>query len=147
MKRFLISMFVMLVTSGFSLSGLTLAGAAPMINGTDQPAAQDKSVQQVNFPICDRTHNDRCVQLGQNAALDRQINERHPQCAKIANKERKAECVNTAMNNAGGANDPASGKSPNNSPDNSNYQSPQASPSPNGGATDSGPANSGLAPR
>ncbi len=50
----------------------------------------------VNLPICDRTHADECLQLGQNRELDRQIDQAYPKCARLSGA-RKAGCVNQAM--------------------------------------------------
>ena len=32
----------------------------------------------MSYPVCDRAHKDSCLQLGQNAQLDRQLNQSYP---------------------------------------------------------------------
>jgi len=51
----------------------------------------------MSYPVCDRTHTDSCLQLGQNAQLDRQLNQSYPGCAKVKGKEQKAACINGAV--------------------------------------------------
>ena len=51
----------------------------------------------MKYPVCDRTHTDSCLQLGQNAQLDRQLNQSYPNCAKLRGREQKAACINNAI--------------------------------------------------
>jgi hypothetical protein len=53
----------------------------------------------LEYPVCDRTHSDQCLQLGQNASVDRQLMKAYPQCAKMKGKLERGTCIN----NAGGA--------------------------------------------
>ena len=49
-----------------------------------------------NYPVCDRTHSDQCIQLGQNASMDRQLLREYPQCQKIKGKLERGACINKA---------------------------------------------------
>ena len=49
-----------------------------------------------NYPICDRSHSDNCMQLGQNASMDRQLLKAHPECQKIKGKLERGACINKA---------------------------------------------------
>ena len=53
----------------------------------------------LEYPVCDRTHSDQCLQLGQNASVDRQLMKAYPQCSKMKGKLERGTCIN----NAGGA--------------------------------------------
>ena len=48
----------------------------------------------VDYPVCDRSHSDNCIQLGQNKSLDRQLMKEHPQCGKIKGKLERGACIN-----------------------------------------------------
>jgi hypothetical protein len=64
------------------------AGGAALA-ATNTPGGTD-------YPVCDRTHNDNCIQLGQNASMDRQLLKAHPQCQKIKGKLERGACINEA---------------------------------------------------
>ena len=53
----------------------------------------------LDYPICDRTHSDHCLQLGQNASVDRQLFKAYPQCERMKGKLERGACIN----HAGGA--------------------------------------------
>ncbi len=50
----------------------------------------------LDYPVCDRTHSDNCMQLGQNASMDRQLLKAYPQCQKIKGKLQRGACINEA---------------------------------------------------
>ena len=50
----------------------------------------------LDYPVCDRTHSDNCMQLGQNASMDRQLLKAYPQCQKIKGKLERGTCINGA---------------------------------------------------
>ncbi len=50
----------------------------------------------LDYPVCDRTHSDNCMQLGQNASMDRQLLKVYPQCQKIKGKLQRGACINEA---------------------------------------------------
>ena len=50
----------------------------------------------LDYPVCDRTHSDQCLQLGQNASVDRQLFKAYPQCEKMKGKLERGACVNQA---------------------------------------------------
>ncbi|MGH7122813.1 MAG: hypothetical protein ACREFI_00465 [Stellaceae bacterium] len=53
----------------------------------------------LEYPVCDRAHSDQCLQLGQNASVDRQLFKAYPKCEKMKGKLARGACIN----NAGGA--------------------------------------------
>ena len=50
----------------------------------------------LDYPVCDRTHSDQCMQLGQNASVDRQLFQAYPQCQKMKGKLQRGACINRA---------------------------------------------------
>ncbi len=50
----------------------------------------------LEYPVCDRAHSDQCLQLGQNASVDRQLFQAYPQCQKIKGKLERGACINRA---------------------------------------------------
>ena len=50
----------------------------------------------LDYPVCDRTHSDQCMQLGQNASVDRQLFQAYPQCQKMKGKLERGACINRA---------------------------------------------------
>ncbi|HLJ19921.1 MAG TPA: hypothetical protein VKU84_06975 [Stellaceae bacterium] len=50
----------------------------------------------LDYPICDRAHSDQCIQLGQNASVDRQLFKAYPQCEKMKGKLERGACINKA---------------------------------------------------
>ncbi len=50
----------------------------------------------LEYPVCDRTHSDQCMQLGQNASVDRQLLQAYPQCQKMKGKLQRGACINRA---------------------------------------------------
>jgi hypothetical protein len=50
----------------------------------------------LDYPVCDRTHSDQCLQLVQNAAVDRQLFCAYPQCEKMKGKLERGACINNA---------------------------------------------------
>ena len=50
----------------------------------------------LDYPVCDRTHSDHCLQLGQNASVDRQLFKAYPQCEKMKGKLERGACINKA---------------------------------------------------
>jgi hypothetical protein len=50
----------------------------------------------LDYPVCDRTHADQCLQLGQNASVDRQLFQAYPQCQKMKGKLERGACINRA---------------------------------------------------
>jgi hypothetical protein len=50
----------------------------------------------LEYPVCERTHSDQCLQLGQNASMDRQLLKAYPQCGKIKGKLDRGACINNA---------------------------------------------------
>jgi hypothetical protein len=78
MKRLLVTTAVIVLGFG----GAALA-AANLPGGLD-------------YPVCDRAHSDQCLQLGQNASVDRQLFRAYPQCEKMKGKLERAACINRA---------------------------------------------------
>ena len=81
MKRVLVSMLAAMV---LGLGGAALAATS----GT--PAGG------LGYPVCDRTHSDQCLQLGQNTTADRQLFKAYPQCEKMKGKLERGACINDA---------------------------------------------------
>lgn len=79
MKRVLATMTALFVlgAGGAALAASTLSGG-------------------LEYPVCDRTHSDQCMQLGQNASVDRQLLKAYPQCGKIKGKLDRGACINNA---------------------------------------------------
>ncbi|HKX09994.1 MAG TPA: hypothetical protein VJN67_17475 [Stellaceae bacterium] len=50
----------------------------------------------LEYPVCDRAHSDHCMQLGQNASVDRQLFQAYPQCQKMKGKLQRGACINRA---------------------------------------------------
>jgi len=50
----------------------------------------------LDYPVCDRTHSDQCLQLGQNASVDRQLFRAYPQCEKMKGRLERGSCINKA---------------------------------------------------
>jgi hypothetical protein len=50
----------------------------------------------LDYPVCDRAHSDQCLQLGQNASVDRQLLRAYPQCEKMKGKLERGACINDA---------------------------------------------------
>ena len=50
----------------------------------------------LEYPVCDRAHSDQCMQLGQNASVDRQLFQTYPQCQKMKGKLQRGACINRA---------------------------------------------------
>lgn len=50
----------------------------------------------LEYPVCDRAHSDNCMQLGQNASVDRQLFQAYPQCEKMKGKLARGACINRA---------------------------------------------------
>ena len=50
----------------------------------------------LDYPVCDRAHSDQCLQLGQNAPVDRQLFQAYPQCEKMRGKLERGACINKA---------------------------------------------------
>jgi len=71
-------------------------GASAVVAQTAQPAPLNLP-PGIAFPMCDAAHTDQCLQLGENADLDRRVNQLYPQCAKLGDPKRKGACVNAAM--------------------------------------------------
>lgn len=71
-------------------------GAGTVFAQTGQPAPLNLP-PGISFPMCDAAHSDQCLQLGQNADLDRKVNQLYPQCAKLGDPKHKGACVNAAM--------------------------------------------------
>jgi hypothetical protein len=81
MKRVLVSM---LATMVLGFSGAALA------------ATSGTSAGGLGYPVCDRTHSDQCLQLGQNTTADRQLFKAYPQCEKMKGKQERGACINDA---------------------------------------------------
>jgi hypothetical protein len=80
-----------LVTSMLTVGGAAIAATAP------SSATPESLPGGLSYPVCDRTHRDQCLQLGQNVAMDRQLYQAFPQCQKLkGNKEERAACINSA---------------------------------------------------
>jgi hypothetical protein len=84
MKRVLLSMLTVIVI-GFGGTAL----AASSGNSANTPGG-------IGYPVCDRTHSDQCLQLGQNASVDRQLLRSYPQCEKMKGKLQRGTCINEA---------------------------------------------------
>ena len=50
----------------------------------------------LDYAVCDRTHSDNCLQLGQNTSVDRQLFKAYPQCQKMKGKLARGACINDA---------------------------------------------------
>lgn len=50
----------------------------------------------LDYPVCDRAHSDQCLELGQNASVDRQLFQAYPQCEKMKGKLERGACINKA---------------------------------------------------
>ncbi len=50
----------------------------------------------LEYPVCDRSHSDQCLQLGENASVDRQLFQAYPQCQKMKGKLARGACINQA---------------------------------------------------
>lgn len=74
-----------LVTAAFAANP---AGMAP------KAAPTSASLQ---WPVCDKTHKDHCIELGWYKRLDRETNRVYPQCAKIHGRTAKASCIEAAF--------------------------------------------------
>jgi hypothetical protein len=57
---------------------------------TWQPAGRSRQ------PVCDRTHSDQCLQLGQNEPIDRQLFKAYPRCEKVKRKLDRGTCIDDA---------------------------------------------------
>ena len=79
MKRVLVTIAALFV---LGVGGTALA-AANLPSGLD-------------YPVCDRAHSDNCMQLGQNASVDRQLFKAYPQCQKMKGKLERGGCINQA---------------------------------------------------
>jgi len=66
---------------------LGIAGAA--LAASNLPGGLD-------YPVCDRMHSDQCLQLGQNASVDRQLFRAYPQCQRMKGKLERGACINQA---------------------------------------------------
>jgi hypothetical protein len=77
------------------LLALALSASAALAQAGQQPALN--LPPGISFPMCDGTHSDQCLQLGQNSDLDRRVDQLYPQCAKLGDPRRKGACVNAAM--------------------------------------------------
>ena len=84
MKRVLVSMLAaMVLGSGGAASAATSGTSANLPGG-------------LGYPVCDRTHSDQCLQLGQNTTADRQLFKAYPQCEKMKGKQERGSCINDA---------------------------------------------------
>ena len=79
-----------LMASMLTVGGAALAAPAP------SGAQSGNATGDAGYVVCDRTHKDQCLQLGDNVALDRQLYRAHPQCAKLKGKEERGACINGA---------------------------------------------------
>lgn len=79
-----------LMASMLTVGGAALAASAP------SGAQPENSTGDAGYVVCDRTHKDQCLQLGDNVALDRQLYQAHPQCVKLKGKEERGACINGA---------------------------------------------------
>jgi len=75
---------------------LIVSGAALAQSPQTQASVGSGKPADIQRPVCDRTHTDECIELGQNAQLDRQLRDTYPQCARVAGIEQRAACFNRA---------------------------------------------------
>ena len=74
----------------FTLAAVVVLGAGgTALAATNLPGGLD-------YPVCDRTHSDQCLQLGQNASVDHQLFQAYPQCEKMKGKFERGACINKA---------------------------------------------------
>ncbi|HXP75888.1 MAG TPA: hypothetical protein VN823_17225 [Stellaceae bacterium] len=78
---------IRMLTTMTAVFALGFGGAA--LAATNLPGGLD-------YPVCDRTHSDQCLQLGQNASVDRQLFQAYPQCEKMKGKLERGACINQA---------------------------------------------------
>jgi hypothetical protein len=69
---------------------LAFAAGAQGTATTPQPAASPQAASE-NWPPCSKTVRDRCIEV------NKRLNEAYPACAKIKNRDEKANCVETAF--------------------------------------------------
>jgi hypothetical protein len=79
-----------LVTSMLAVGGAAMAATAP------SSATPENLPGGLSYPLCDRTHRDQCLQLGQNVSMDRQLYQVFPQCQKLKGKDERAACIKNA---------------------------------------------------
>ncbi|HTZ77458.1 MAG TPA: hypothetical protein VMC10_06110 [Stellaceae bacterium] len=80
----------------YRLMALVMVTAALGL-GTTAMAASPSPQTDMKYPVCDRTHTDSCLELGRSAAIDRELNQTYPNCAKVKGKQQKAACINEAV--------------------------------------------------
>ena len=85
-----------LILSCATLAALSFGGAALAASPQSQAYGGNGAPAEIQLPVCDRTHTDHCIEFGQNAQLDRQLNQSYPQCARVGGIAEKAACFNRA---------------------------------------------------
>ena len=80
-------------TAAFAASQAWTAAASPASTRTT-PAPTRTNPQ---WPVCNKTHTDHCIELGWCKRRDKETNRAYPQCASIKNRMAKASCIETAF--------------------------------------------------
>ena len=75
---------------------LLVSGASLAQSPQSQASVGNGRPADIQRPVCDRTHTDECIELGQNAQLDRELRNAYPQCARVSGIEQRAACFNRA---------------------------------------------------
>lgn len=74
-----------------------LATAAFAANPARTAPTASPATASLQWPVCDKTHTDHCIELGKYKRLDQETNRVYPQCAKIHSRTAKASCVEAAF--------------------------------------------------
>jgi hypothetical protein len=78
-----------------SALALFAGGAALAQQPQSQASVGNGRPADITLPVCDRAHTDNCLELGQNAKLDRELDQAYPQCTRMSGGQRAA-CFNRA---------------------------------------------------
>lgn len=80
-------------TAAFAASQARTAAASPASTRTTLAPTRTS----LQWPVCDKTHTDHCIELGWCKRLDKETNRAYPQCASLKNRMVKASCIETAF--------------------------------------------------
>lgn len=98
MRKTLISAAVVALVYGPLATAAFAAGPAQTAAAPAATAAAATPKQSsLQWPVCDKSHTDHCIELGRYKRLDRETNRAYPHCATIKSRTAKASCIETAF--------------------------------------------------
>lgn len=81
-------------------SALFIGFAAPQVFAKNKLEAVGAGAKPA-YPVCDSAHKDNCIEIGKYAFIDRMVNHEYPQCARIKDLHKKANCIEVRFRSHG----------------------------------------------